>query len=415
MNWTRWLILLCSRVLVSWNYRLVYPFLPAIARGLGISFQQAGYFLTARSAVGLLGLAAGYVGERIGYYRWMAGALCIFCVGAALIGTSWGFWPALAGFGLAGLAQTAYVPAVQAFIGTRVPYRARARVMGLMECSWAASWFLGVPLSGFLIARYGWRSPFLLIAALSVFALLLVRQFRQVERERGEAEVSAEELAEAAQVPETPAGERLPVAEAEPLEDAAAARFRKKMWIYGVTFFMVFANDSILIVYGAWLETAFGLEVETLGYFSAVVGVAELAGELVVAAIVDRLGKRRSMLGGLFLIAFNYLALSWCGHSLVLALGVLMGAFFLFEVVVVSSFAYISELEPSERGKLLAGNYTFAVGARMLSSITGPRLWAFGGGIVWNARVACVVTLLAFGLLLRGPGGKRAPGGGDGE
>ena len=40
-----------------------------------------------------------------------------------------------------------------------MPYHRRGRVVGAIELSWSSAWLLGVPASGFLIERLGWRAP----------------------------------------------------------------------------------------------------------------------------------------------------------------------------------------------------------------------------------------------------------------
>jgi hypothetical protein len=42
----------------------------------------------------------------------------------------------------------------------------------------------------------------------------------------------------------------------------------KPYLILGVSLLMVFANENMVIVYGAWLEKQFNLQVQTLGLYS---------------------------------------------------------------------------------------------------------------------------------------------------
>src|SRR5690606_39978214 len=82
------------------------------------------------------------------------------------------------------------------------------------------------------------------------------------------------------------------------------------------------ANELVNIVFGAWLEVAFGLQVAALGLASAVIGVAELAGEGTVAAFTDRIGLRRAVALGIVLSADAPLVLPLLHDSL---LGALVG------------------------------------------------------------------------------------------
>ena len=357
---TEWLIILFSRVIMNLSFRVVYPFLPAISRGLGIPLQEAGLLLTVRSSTGLAGLLFGVWGERAGYVRWMVTALTLLAGGACLVAFSWSFLWALAGFACLGLAQTAYVPASQAYVSRSVPYARRARVIGFIESTWSTSWFIGIPLSGLLIARCGWHSPFVLLGAGGLLSIYLTTRLKPVAEANTAERTSPADSAKAILAAPAATAPLLPLV---------------------ATLLMSFANENMMIVLGAWLEKSFAMKVTALGFFTALAGVAELAGEMTVALAVDRLRKSRTVLLGLVLSGLAYVALPACQSSLMLALTGLMAMFFLFEVTFVSMVSYVSELSPTQRGKWLATNYSLNVAGRLIASLTGPWLWAMGQGI----------------------------------
>ncbi len=371
-----WLVIFISRVVLNLSFRVVYPFLPAISRGLSIPLQQAGLFLTARSVTGLAGIFFGMWGERIGYVRWMLVALSILFLGNTLVSFSSSFLWALVGFALLGLAQTAYVPVSQAYVSASVPYSRRARVIGLIEASWSASWFLGIPVCGLLIAQVGWRSPFVLLALASLLMLFFTGRLK------------------------APQSDRVAIFQpADPSHASLLARTAPSLVLF-CTFLMAFANENIMIVFGAWLEQCFSLRVEALGFLSSLAGLAELAGELTVALAVDRLGKRRTICAGLLTGALAYLSLIAGQGSLLLAMPALMTVFFLFELTFVSMISYVSELAPMQRGRWLATNYSLNVAGRMFASLSGPWLWTHNHSILPNALTSCLCTLLSLALFL---------------
>jgi predicted MFS family arabinose efflux permease len=163
---------------------------------------------------------------------------------------------------------------------------------------------------------------------------------------------------------------------------------------------MVFANENMVIVYGAWLEGQFHLQVRELGFFSILVGMAELGGELTVVALVDRIGKRKAILGGLTLTGLSYLALPFCQSSIYMALAGLVCMFYLFEFTIVSIFPYVSEMVPAQRGKWLAFNYTALVIGRLCGALSGPWLWQRSTNILLLVIASLVVQTLAVLLLL---------------
>ena len=378
-GWT-WLVILASRVSLNLGVRVTYPFLPAIARGLGIPFEQAGLLVAARHFVGLSSPFWGMVGDRKGHVWCMTAGLLFLFSGALAVYLSRGFFPAMAGFVLLGLAKSAYDPSVQAFASARVPYSLRARAIGILETSWALSWLVGVPLSGLLISRFGWQSPFLLLVGAAVFSLAATRS-----------------LGEIRSAPPQPSGFQ-PSTVSTP--GPPGVLNSTSVLVLLVTLSLTFANENIVIVYGAWLEESFSLQVRALGFFSILVGLAELGGELTVAAVVDRLGKRRGILAGLILVGLTYLVLPFCKVSLLSALTGLGAMFFLFEFTLVSIFPYVSELAPARRGTLLALNYTCAILGRFVGSLTGPWLWQQNHDLLLLAALSVVSQFFALILIL---------------
>ena len=372
-----WTVIFIGRVILNLSFRVVYPYLPAISRGLNISFQQAGLFLTARSATGLAAILFGGLAQRIGYVRWMAIALSILLLGGLLISLSGSFFLALLGFALLGLAQTAYVPASQAYVSATVPYSKRGRVIGLIETSWPASWFLGIPICGVLIASLGWRSPFLLITAAGLVTLFVTARMRPPSV-----------------IPQTLSNPSADRSDSNGLPFLGTA----STLVLFTTFFISFANENIMVIFGAWLERSFSLQVEALGFLSSFAGLAELGGDLTVALAVDRLGKRRTLAAGMLTASIAYLGLIACRHSLILAIAGLMAVFFLSELIFVSMVSYVSELSPLQRGKWLAANFSMNVAGRLCASLSGPWLWAMNQTILPNAVISSLSSLLGCAL-----------------
>ncbi|UCG20476.1 MAG: MFS transporter [Deltaproteobacteria bacterium] len=353
-RWT-WIVVFFSRLMLNLAVRVTYPFLPAIARGLGISFQQAGLLVAARHCMGLTGALWGVVSERKGYGWGMMIGLTALLLGSLTVSFSGSFTFALVGFVFIGISKPVYDPSVQAFVSARIPYSKRAKALGILEASWAGSWLLGIPLSGLLIAHFGWHSPFGLISGAALLAIFLTIRLQdvtltnQASAKNGDQNILAPE--------ESPSGKVGPIL------------------VLGVSLLMVFANENMVIVYGAWLEEQFQLRLQELGFFSMLVGLAELGGEFTVVALVDRIGKRKAILGGLTLTGLSYIALPFCQSSIYVAAVGLVCMFFLFEFTIVSIFPYVSEMVPAERGKWLAFNYTALVIGRLCGALSGPWLW----------------------------------------
>ncbi|MDH7487800.1 MAG: MFS transporter, partial [Anaerolineae bacterium] len=312
------------RWVINVGHRMAYPFLPAIARGLGVSLASAGLLMTARSAVGLASPLFGPLSDRFGRRRMMAAGLLLLSGGSILIALIPRYPAAVVGFLLLGLAKIVFDPSLQAYLGDRVPYHRRGLVIAVTELSWAGAILLGAPAIGWLIERAGWRMPFGVLAALAV-AGLAIFLWALPNDDRGAGGAFARSFS---------AAFRLVLGQ------------RAAVGALAVTFLLMMANEVLFIVYGTWMETSFGLSVSRLGLATTVIGMAELLGEIGVGGLADRLGKRRSVAAGLALTSAAYAALPLVSTGLRLALGGLFLIFLGFEFTIVAVIPLATELVP---------------------------------------------------------------------
>ena len=350
------LVMFLARLVLNLQFRAVYPFLPTISRGLGVPLETASLLLTVRSFVGALSPIYGLAADRSGRRPMMLAGMLTLVVGAGLTALAPGMGVALLAFALLGFSKAAFDPAMQAYVGDSVPYERRGRVMSLLELSWSLSWLIGVLIAGFLIARSGWRAPFVLIVGAGALALAALRWLCPQCGRSAETNDRTALLHAFGRVP-----------------------WRRCLPLLTITLLMTLANENVFIVYGDWLETQFNLAVAALGVASLVISVAELTAELTSAAVVDSLGKRRSVFAGLVLTVGAYLLLPRFAGSLGSALAGVTLMFLTFEFSIVASIPLISELAPDARGTVMALNVSAASLGRMAGSLSGPRLWAEDG------------------------------------
>lgn len=338
------------RLLLISLERFVYPFLPAIARGLDVSLGQAGLLLTARSVGGFSTPLTVATGGRHGHHqRLMVVALGLFATGSLLAVGPATYVAALAGFALLGAARPAYDAAAQAYLSDRTPYRRRGRVLAVLELMYAGGLLVGAPAAGWLIARYGWRSPFLVAAALAVVAAVLVRRWLEPTRPHEHAT-------------------------APPLRHG-----RDTIALLVVMALFAFGAEVTLVVLGAWLEGGFGLSLLALGGVSTVIGAAELTGEGLMLVAADRIGKRRSMALGMVIAAVAFGALPFLDGSLPTGLGAFAVALLGFEIAIVAAIPLASELRPLARSRFLALGAVAMMAGRAVAAAVGPALFDAGG------------------------------------
>jgi MFS transporter, DHA1 family, inner membrane transport protein len=355
-------------------YRMVYPFLPVFARALGIDLATMSLALSIRSASGALGPLVAPLTDRRGRRFGLALGLGLFASGAFLASAG----PGLAAFAAALVLMTVgkYVvdPAILAHLSDIVPYERRGRALALTELSWSLAFFAGVPAAGFLIGRFGWRSPFLVLALLGLAGLFSVRAVLGGGPEtRGAAGHRASYLA----VLRSPAA------------------------LAGIAVILAvsMSNELVNLVFGVWLEDSFGLRIAALGAAAAIVGAAEFGGEGLVVATVDRLGKMRALMIGLTGSAAAALVLPLLGRSRLGAFAGLALFYLAFEYTVVSMLPVMSEILPQARATLLAFYAaSFSLG-RAAGSLLSPVLYGLGFPAV--AIAAASLDAVAFLFLLR--------------
>lgn len=363
-----------TRIVFNTGFRMVYPFLPAMARGLGVQPELVIAAITARSTLMLASPLLGSLGDLRGRrFAMLAGAV-VFAVGLAPVA----FWPSFATFVIAvlatGLSKAMLDPAQAALLGDHIEFERRGTPMALVEASWSLAYLLGIPAVGLLISRFGWQSPFPTLIALAVLSgLWLLRT-----------------------VPRGPGGQ--PTQRKLSGNFAAILSRSSALAALAVALLIAMANEVVGIVYGLWMEDSLGLQITALGAASALIGISELGGEGLVAGLSDRLGKRRAVTFGLMFSAAALLALPVLASNLIGALLGLFLTYLSFEFTIVGMLPLMTEQVPRARSTLLAAVVgAFSLGRALGALIGGP---LFAKGIQGNALVAATLNLIALLLLL---------------
>lgn len=363
------------RTVLNTGHRMIYPFLPTFARGLGVDLETVALAVTARSGLGLVSPLFGSLADQRGRKVAMTIGLGLFAGAMALVT----LWPSFAALFIALLAASAgkliYDPAMQAYIGDRVHYTQRGLAIAITELSWSGAFLLGMPLVGGLIDRSGqWQAPFPLLTVFGILSIGLL--WFMIPPDAGQARTR----------PPLIQGARVVLGHPAALGGLAMG------------FLLSAGNEVVGIIYGAWLENAFSLQVTALGASATVIGVAELAGESGVAGFVDRLGKRRAVALGLGTNAAAALILPVLGVSEWGAMAGLFLFFITFEFALVSSIPLMTELVPQARATLMAGNVTAYSAGRMVGAVLGPPL--FGISLWANCAITVVFDVVALLVLL---------------
>ena len=337
--------------------------------------QRLSLALTWRSMVGVLSPFLASIADTRGRKMGLLTGMFLFSSGIATVV----FWPTFLGFALALVLSTLgkymFDPAMQAYLGDRIPYERRGFVLAMAELGWSGAFLVGVPLMGVLIARAGWLAPFPLLSLLGFTALFVIYRI----------------------MPPDPKG----ASERASLFSNFAVVFASSSARAGLAVGLLFSasNELVNLVMGIWLEDAFGLKIASLGVVAIVIGLAELGGEGLVSGLVDRLGKRRAVAIGLVGNSLAAVALPVLG---VTTQGALIGLFLFFisfEFTLVSSLPLMSEILPERRATVMALIFAGGSLGRAAADFIGIQVFSYG--ILVSAVAAAGVNALAL-LALRG-------------
>jgi predicted MFS family arabinose efflux permease len=171
--------------------------------------------------------------------------------------------------------------------------------------------------------------------------------------------------------------------------------------ILGFVFFISAANDNFFVVYGAWLEKAFHLDIVTLGMTTTVIGLAELSGEGLTVFLADRLGLKRSAITGLLLSVIGYMALPLSEKTFFSSMVILFLVFIAVEFSIVSFLSLCTEILPGARATMMSGVLAAAGIGRVTGALIGGPVWT-AGGIRAVGSVSAVISILAMVSLLWG-------------
>ncbi len=363
-----------TRTITDTGFRMIYPLLPVFARGVQVDVSSIVSVLALMQLLGLVAPFMGRISEQRGRRFTILLGLLLYVLGMISVFILPDFTGLAIALLLGALARTALNPAIQAYIGDKVPYQRRGLYLGFVELAWSGAFLLGVPAMTWLIANYNWQAPFLALAILVVgcFVVVLLR----IEADA-------------------------PVVQRVAFLPALRTAISSPMALAGLClgFSISAGNQLVSVVFGTWIEASFGIQLAALAVAAAVIGLSELGGEGIVTAFADKVGKRRLVLIGVIGNIAACLALPLTGGNLNLALGGLFFFYLTFELSVVASIPLATELSPNSRAMYLTVVMTAVTLGRALLTPVAPVL--FASGLLANCLVAAAFNLVAIFVVWR--------------
>lgn len=369
-------VLTFARFILNTILRIVYPFAPAFARGLGVPVETIYFLISLRNLIGLFSPLFAPLPERYGRRVVMSAGMLVFGAAALLAAGVPAVWTLGIALVVTGAIKVIYDPAMQSYLGDVVPYAQRGKALSVTEFAWSGAFLIGAPLTGWLIGHQGWPAPFLWfgLAGLAVAPLLWRALPSAGKGGRGTVSIAY-----------------------------TAQMLRRHPIIWAAALYMMLtlvAQETLFIVYGDWMESTFNLTLTGLGFATTLIGLAEAGGEATAGWSVDRFGKRPVVILCGLLNALIFLIIPLSTGSFAGAMAAMIALFFTFEIAVVGAIPLLTELVPSARVAVMSMALGAMAAGRTIGSLIGPFVWD-RAGVVGNSTVSAVMMLLAVLVLAR--------------
>jgi predicted MFS family arabinose efflux permease len=361
------------RLVYNTLYRMIYPFLSYFAKGMGVDLQMISYAFTSRSLMGLISPFLASVADSRGRKTGMLIGSVTYTLAVSLI-VIWPSYPTFfIGLSVSFIAYLIFVPSMQAYLGDRVAYNKRGRVLGITELSWSLSAIIGVPLVGFIIAQKGWLAPFPLLALMGAISFIMLAWMLPKDTAPREGQ----------------AGFWMNLKKVFSYPPAITALAMAALYTA--------ANEVVSMVYGVWVEEAFAFNIASLITTALVIGFSELGGEVLVTLFTDKIGKRKAIALGIIGNCLAALTLLFFGQWLLGALLSLFLFYLTFEFTIVSGIPLMTEILPSARATMMAAHMALIALGRSIGDLLAPSLFTQTvlPGISANALAAIGFNLLA--------------------
>ncbi|KRB68982.1 MFS transporter [Noviherbaspirillum sp. Root189] len=258
--------------------------LDEMSRDLGVSPSMAGHLVTAYALIYALSapvmatLTAPW--QRQTVMRW---AMALFVLGNVAAALAPGFAGLLAARLILGLSAGTFTPAAAAWAGAAVTQERRGRALAFVMAGVAVSTAIGVPIGAQIGHAFGWRATFVLVAVLSLVALLGLFRPRPAQPA----------------VPAASIAQRLAWLRTPPIAYALVVT-----WLTFTGCYCVYTYLSPLMH-----AIAGPLLADNLPLVLAVFGAAAVVGSLTGGHLSDRFGARLVIQRALLLITLIYAAL----------------------------------------------------------------------------------------------------------
>ena len=377
----RILILSVGSFAVGTGTFVVTGVLTDIAEDLSVSVPSAGLLVTVFAATFAVGSPVLVSATRnVGRRRLLVGALLLFALANVAAALAPGFSVLLGARVAAACGAAIFTPVASAVAASLAPPELRGRALSVRTIGVNIAWLVGVPLGTVVGGHYGWRTSFVLVAALATVAALGVRAL-------------------------------LPAVEAPTrggfLSNLTVVKSGAVVAGLGITVLALMASFVVLTYVRPVLESLTHFDTEGVGLMLAVFGLASIPGALLGGYVADRWGYRVSMLAMLVLLSvslFSFSLLSTAQAGSVLAV---VGTGAALVAWSVAAFAFLPlqqyrliEVAPEGQNAALAMNASAIQAGQGIGAGLGALALHYGSvdGLGWVGALCAVGAFAALSV-----------------
>jgi len=382
---------------------------PSIQKEFGFSIVTMGWILSSfQWAYALFQLPGGWLGDRFGPRRALAGIVVWWSLFTSATTLAWSAGSmALVRF-LFGMGEAGAFPIATRSLSRWMLPAERGFAQGVTHAGSRLGGALTPALVVLLIARYGWRAPFLCFGGVgAIWAALWYWYYRDAPGRHKSVNAAERDL-----ILSSLGGSAASGGHAVPWRRIFSA---PQMWTLSAMYFCYAYNVGMYLVwYPKYLNDARGLSLQRMGLYASLPLLAGTAGDLLGGWTSDRLVKR---FGGLknarrtvavagFLLASASIVPACFTANPLWSVGFSAAAMFGLELTVGVSWAITLDIGGAYAGSVSSVMNTFGnLGGATASALSAYLVKFYG----WTAPflVVAALCLVAAGLFLRIDAGKR--------
>lgn len=376
----------------------------ALNRAWGLTPVQTGIVLSSGMFGMLLGaFLSGPLADRYGRKAIFQWTMLIFSVFSLLCAFSWNFYSLIVFRFFVGLGLGGETPVVTSLLGEFVPSNGRGRIQGLLNTFWAVGWLGAAAISYYIIPWLGWQWAFVAGALPALYIWVVRRSMPESPRwlalhgrtEEADAIVKQIEQEVSGTTPLPEIKEDV-LAAYEETKVTTAALFSRQylsrtVMLWALWFMGMFGYYGLF----AWLPSLLVRGGHTMIQSFLYVLIMQLAyvpNQILSAYLMDRLGRKKLLVGNLFLAMAATLAFGYAlDHELTTLHVIILGIIVSFFVSGVWGITYMYTPELYPTGIRVTGT-SWAATASRVGSMLAPLIVGYSLSTLGISGVFSVVA-----------------------